>query len=154
MNKFIILVLTISISNLFAQNKTIRGRIIGEDLEALPYCSIYLNGNEVFDKSDKDGYFQIEFPVTVKNIKFGCVGFELANIIFDDNCKEMEVIMISDVNYDFITLKKVDRLRMRMYKKLPKIRKEAYLKGLFKSEKHCYLQEFVPYYKKGKVRFL
>ena len=50
--------------------------------------------------------------------------------------------------YDFITLKKVDRLRMRIFKKLPKLHKEAFEKGIFKTDKACYTQVMVMYHKK------
>jgi hypothetical protein len=50
--------------------------------------------------------------------------------------------------YDFKTPKKVDRLRMKRFKKLPELHKEAFAKGIFKTDKVCYTQEFMPNYKK------
>jgi len=51
-------------------------------------------------------------------------------------------------SYDFITLKKVDRLRMKRFKQLPEKHKEAFEKGIFKTDMACYTQEFIPDYKK------
>ena len=54
----------------------------------------------------------------------------------------------SSSTYDFITFKKEDKLRMKRFKKLPKLHKEAFAKGIFKTDKACYTQEFMPHYTK------
>ena len=56
--------------------------------------------------------------------------------------------MILASSYDFITLKKADKLRMKEFKKLPAIHKQAFEKGIFKTDTACYTQKFIPYYKK------
>ncbi|MOA21250.1 hypothetical protein D3C78_1417340 [compost metagenome] len=84
----------------------------------------------------------------MKKIIFNTVGIELASIELVDKCDEIEVVMMLSSTYDFITLKKVDRLRMKRSKKLPELHKEAFEKGIFKTDKACYTQEFIPYYKK------
>lgn len=76
------------------------------------------------------------------------VGFEQTAIEFLDKCDEVEVVMISSSIYDFITLKKVDRLRMKRFKKLPELHKKAFEKGIFKTDKACYTREFIPHYEK------
>jgi hypothetical protein len=48
-----------------------------------------------------------------------------------------------DGTYDFMTAQKVDRLRMKRFKKLPETRQTAFNKGIFVSEKPCYSQDFV-----------
>ena len=55
--------------------------------------------------------------------------------------------MMLSGTYDFMTLKKVDRLRMKRFKKLPKLHKEAFAKRIFKTDKACYSQEFISSYK-------
>ena len=60
----------------------------------------------------------------------------------------LEVVVMIEALYDFMSLKKVDRLRMKRFKKLPELHKEAFEKGIFKTDKACYTQEFIPYYKK------
>ena len=57
--------------------------------------------------------------------------------------------MILRSTYDFITLKKVDKLRMKKFKKLPELHREAFEKGIFKTDKACYSQEFISHYKKN-----
>jgi hypothetical protein len=75
-------------------------------------------------------------------------GPEPETIKLVDKCDELEVAMILENTHDFITVKKADRLRMKRFKKLPELHKEAFEKGIFKTDKACYTQEFIPYYKK------
>lgn len=49
--------------------------------------------------------------------------------------------MIEDENCD-IPLEKVDKVRKKEYKELTKLHKEAYAKGIFHSQKACYIREF------------
>ena len=66
-----------------------------------------------------------------------------------DKCDDVEVVMILRSTYDFINLKKVDKLRMKKFKKLPELHREAFEKGIFKTDKACYSQEFISHYKKN-----
>lgn len=144
------IVLCVSICSLYSQNKTIKGRVIDDNLETLAYLPIVINDTVEVGKTDLNGFFQIEIPVSVKKLLFRDVGIELASIKLVDICDEVEVVMMLDYTYDFITLKKVDRLRMKRFMKLPELHKEAFEKGIFKTDKACYTQEFIPYYKKKK----
>ena len=150
MKKLLILLIffSFSVESLFAQNKTTKGRVIDDFLEPIPGAFIKINDTVEVDKTDLNGYFQIEIPVSVIKITFMYIGYERANIELTDNCNELEVIMMSSVIYDFITLKKIDRLRMKRFKQLPDLHKKAFEKGIFKTEKPCYKQEFIPDYKK------
>jgi hypothetical protein len=143
-----LLVLIVSTASLYSQNKTIKGKAITEDLEILPYTLIFINDTVKVGRTDLNGFFQIDIPVSTKKILFKDVGFEQATIELVDSCDEVEVVMMFSVTYDFMTLKKVDRLRMKRFKKLPALHKQAFEKGLFKTDKACYTQKFIPYYKK------
>lgn len=144
----IICIVLVSTSSLYSQNKTIKGRVIDDNLETLPYVLITINDTVEVGKTDMNGFFQIETPVSVKKILFRYLGLEAATIELMDKCDEVEVVMMLSGTYDFITLKNVDRLRMKIFKKLPELHKEAFEKGIFKTDKACYTQEFIPYYKK------
>ena len=151
MKKLIIIfiVLGVSISNLYSQNKTIKGRVIdNHNLETLAYMVITINDTVHVGRTDLNGFFQISIPGSVKKILFRGVGIEPAIIEFADTCDEVEVIMMLSGTYDFKTLRKADRLRMKEFKKLPALHKEAFAKGIFKTDNACYTQEFIPYYKK------
>jgi hypothetical protein len=144
----IFIVLGVSISSLYAQNKTIKGRVIDDNLTPVPFVSIGINDTVKAGKTDLNGFFQIEIPVSVKKILFRYLGLEATTIELMDKCDEVDVVMMSSDSYDFITLKKVDKLRMKRFKQLPEIHKEAFEKGIFKTDKACYTQEFIPHYKK------
>lgn len=150
MKKLIItfIVIVVSTCNLYSQNKTIKGRVIDDNLEILPYVSIVIDDTVNVGRTDLNGFFQIDIPVSEEKILFRSVGLELAIIELVDACNEVEVVMMLSGTYDFITLKKADRLRMKRFKKLPALHKEAFAKGIFKTGKACYTQEFMPYYKK------
>jgi hypothetical protein len=150
MKKLIItfIVIVVSACSLYSQNKTIKGRVISDDFETVPLASIMINDTVEVGRTDLNGFYQIAIPVSEKKISFRCVGMEPAKIVLADKCDEVEVLMMFSRTYDFKTLKKVDRLRMKKFKKLPELHKEAFAKGIFKTDKACYTQEFMPDYKK------
>ena len=144
----ILIVLSVSTCSLYSQSKTIKGRVIDDNLETLAGVPIMINDTVVVGRTDLNGFFQIDIPIFVKKLLFSTVGIELASIELVDKCDEVEVVMMLSSTYDFITFKKVERLRMKRFKKLPELHKEAFEKGIFKTDKVCYTQEFIPYYKK------
>ena len=150
MKKFLIIciVLSVSICSLYSQNKTIKGRVISNQFDILRGVPIMINDTVEVGKTDINGFFQIEMPVYEKKILFKFIGLDPATIELVDKCDEVEVVMMISSTDDFITLKKVDRLRMKRFKKLPELHKEAFEKGIFKTDKACYTQEFMPYCKK------
>ncbi|GAA4336389.1 hypothetical protein GCM10023149_45080 [Mucilaginibacter gynuensis] len=142
--------LTFSTCSLYSQNKTITGRLIDNDLETLPYVSILINDTIKVGKTDLNGFFHIDIAISVEKITFNTVGIEPATIKLVDKCNEVEVVLMLSGTYDFITLKRIDKLRMKRFKKLSELHKIAFEKGIFKTSKSCYIQEFVPYYTKIK----
>ncbi len=144
----ICILLVVSASSLYAQHKTIKGRVVDDNLEPLPHVSIVINNTIEVGKTDTNGFFQIEVPVSIKKVLFSAVGLEATAIELTAKCNDVNVVMLLTGTYDFITLRKVDKLRMRKFKKLPKLHKEAFKKGIFKTDNICYTQEFIPNYKK------
>jgi hypothetical protein len=144
----LLLVFNVSASSLYSQSKTIKGRVIAEDLETVPLASIMVNDTVEVGKTDLNGFFQIEIPVSMNKLLFRFVGIEPTKIEIADTCDELEVVMMLSSTYDFKTPRKVDRLRMKRFKKLPALHKQAFAKGLFKTDKACYTQEFISYWKK------
>ncbi len=57
--------------------------------------------------------------------------------VLTDTCEFLEVILLPDVIYDFVTLKKEERLRKKDRKVLPDLYREAVKQGIFKHEKPC-----------------
>jgi hypothetical protein len=135
-----------STGSLYAQNNIIRGRVINNYLETLPYVSIAISDTIEVGKTDLNGFFKINIPDSVKRISFRAVGADLASVEIAHKCTEIEVIMISSSTYDFMTPRKVEKLQLKKFKKLPKIHEQAFKKGLFKIDKACYRREYTPFY--------
>lgn len=133
-----------------AQDLTLKGRVISEDLEVLPEVKITNQKKELLGVTDIEGRFEISIPKEVLKLNISFVGMEPTTIELSGNCDFLEVVVLFETLYDFMSLKKVDRLRMKRFKKLPKLHKEAFEKGVFKTDKACYTQEFIPYRKKNK----
>ena len=144
----ICIVLCVSTSILYAQNRIIKGRVVDDNLETLPDVSIIVNDTIKVGRTDLNGFFQIDFPFSINKISFESVGSDPVTVRLVDKCDEVEVVMMLSGTYDFVTPNRVDRLRMKNFKKLTKLHREAFAKGIFKTAKACYSQEFVSYYKK------
>ena len=145
---FIIILLSFTTFSLYSQNKTIKGRVISDFFETIPGVLIMINDTVEVGKTDLNGFFQINVPISMKKLLFKFLAFDPTVIELVGKCDAVEVVMMSSGTDDFITLKKADRLRMKRFKKLPELHKEAFEKGIFKTDKACYIQEFIPYYKK------
>ena len=143
----IYLVICFSTSSLYAQNRTIKGRVLDEDLETLPYVSILVNDTVIVGRTDLNGYFQISIPLSEKRLLFNFVGMESASTELADKCNEVEVVMMLSSTYDFITPRKIEKLQLKRFKKLPERHKKAFEKGLFKTGNACYKREYLPYCK-------
>lgn len=131
-----------------AQELKLKGRIIAEDLEVLPEVKITNQKNELLGITDIEGKFEISIPSKTLKLHIYFIGMETTIIELSSNCIFLEVVLMFDVLYDFISLKKADRLRIKRFKNLPELHKEAFEKGIFKTDKRCYTQEFMNYYKK------
>jgi hypothetical protein len=147
MKKILIAFIVFSASyNVYCQNKTVTGRVISEDLETLPQISIIIKDTIEIGRTDVNGFFRIDIPVSEKRILFGFSGLEETTIELVDKCDKVEIVMMYIHTYDFITLKRAERKRKRRYKKLPDIHKQAFDKGVFETESVCYNREFKPFY--------
>jgi len=150
----IILALGISVNSAYSQNKTIRGLIIDDNLEEISLgASITINDTLNVGHTNLDGTFQIVIPDSVKKISFNAFGCEPTSIVLSDGCDDIELIMLESCTYDFISLKKADKLDMKRFRRFPELHKMAFEKGIFKTDKACYTQEFIPFYeKKSKLK--
>ena len=140
----IILILTLFFFNLSinGQSRTITGRVISEDFETMPGVSITINDTVEVGRTDLNGFFQIDIPVSEKKLLFGTVGLESTSIELLNKCDTVEVVMMYDGTYDFMTLRKVDRLRKKRFDNLTNLHSEAVRNGLFKNNNICYERLF------------
>jgi hypothetical protein len=138
----------ISASFVYSQTRTLKGRVISDQVETMSFVSILIDDTVEVGKTDLKGFFQIEVPDSVKELLFVDIGLDPTPIVLFDNCVDIEVVMMMTCTCDFMSLKKVDKLRMKGFKNLPEIHREAFLKGIFKTEGACYTQVFVPFFEK------
>lgn len=131
--------------NLNGQTRTIIGRVISEDLEALPEVNIQNIDTLLLGKTDIDGRFKINIPQKTDKILFSWIGMEWTEIKLQNDCDTLEVVMMYDAIYDFMSSKKSDRLRKKRFNELPKHHSDAVKKGLFKNYDICYERFFKPY---------
>lgn len=142
----IFIVLGVSTSSLYSQNKIIKGRVISEDFEAVIEASIMIKDTVEVGRTDINGFFQIDIPISVKKILFESVGLDPVTIEIVDKCENNEVIMMLTGTNDFVTLKHAERKRKKRYKKLPEIHKQAFEKSIFETKCACYNRTFESFY--------
>lgn len=144
-------ILTLFIIVLFAsilsaqETKTITGRIISENLEPIPKAMVYNMDTTILGSTDVDGYFKIEVPVETNELLLGFIAIEWTSVKIEDNCQNLEMIMMLDVIYDFMPIKKINKKRYKRFKKLPKNHSQAYEQGIFKSITPCVTYVFKKY---------
>lgn len=142
MKEYILLIpLLFYVNPLYSQNKMIEGRIIDRSFESIINVSIFYNDSICVGKSELSGIFQIEVPLLINKVSFSAPGWEQADVELSDGCNFVELIMIEDANYD-MSPQKADKVRRKEYKKLTKLHKEAYRKGIFQSSEICYKRKF------------
>ena len=139
---FIILLIDMSLNG---QTRTITGRVVSEDLEALPDINIQNSEKLVLAKTDLEGRFKISIQQETDKLIFSWVGMEPTEIKLHNKCNTVEVVMMYAGTYDFMTLKKVDRLRKKRFDNLPNLHSEAVKKGLFQNNSICYERVFKEY---------
>jgi hypothetical protein len=150
---FSLTVLTLLTFRLYGQTRTIVGRVLSEDLETLPAVEIHILDTLLIGKTDFEGRFKIQIPQNTDKLIFSFLGMEWTTIQLDNACNTNEVVMMYDGTYDFMSPKKVDRLRLKRFKKLPELHLQAYKKGFFSEQTPCYKMIFEsnkPYYDKIK----
>jgi len=143
-------IITILIFILFHINhisgqKTIKGRIIHEELDCIPSARIFDIDTVTIGETDYDGYFKVTIPEEANKLIFGFIGCEFATITLSDSCQYIELILMSDWFDGPKSNRKVDRLRKNRFVNIPNLHLLAFNKGLFIAETACYTREFVPY---------
>lgn len=134
----ILLVSFFSVCLLSAQNtKTLTGRVISEELDILPQGKVYDKDTTVLGVTDSEGYFKINVPAETNELLFKYISMEWTQVRFENDCSNLEIIIMLDGNYDFISARSERRKRYKRFKRLPEKHLEAYGQGLFKSEKPC-----------------
>lgn len=149
-----ILILTVLFSslNLGGQTRIISGRVISDHLEPLIGVHIENSDNVLLGVADMDGRFKVSIPQETERLFFRFIGVDLTEIVLKKDCDKVEVVMMLSGTYDFMTLKKVDRLRKKIFDNLPNVHSDAVKNGLFESNIICYERVFEEYNPPKSVR--
>lgn len=100
----------------------------------------------------QNGEFTIEINDSTINLLIRAVGYDWKPIILNNDCKYLEAVLVNNVTCDYTSLEACDKYRIKFFKKVIKLHKEAYAKGIFKSEQPCYKQSFTRYSKLKKYK--
>lgn len=140
---FLLFIFLFSFSEGYGQTKVVYGKIIDEDLEKVSFARIQSSDSTILTKTDLQGKFKIEIPLEETKLIISALGYEWATIELPKDCENLEIILLLSGTYDFMSFRKIDRLRKKRFKELIYIRSEAYKKGIFSNMEPCYKQEFV-----------
>jgi len=131
------------------QLRALTGKIIDKEFNSLYQVSIFNTDTVLLTKSDRNGNFNIFVSPDTKVLLIADVGREWKRLDISSDCSHLDIILQLAGTYDFMSPTKVDRNRKRQFDKLPAIHKSAYKKGIFKTDKPCYLDIFLPHWKAG-----
>lgn len=139
LNTFLILLAVfLSLGVARAQStKTLTGRILSESMEEVPGASVYARDTTRIGTADMQGYFKIDVPLDTNTLLFGSVGMEWTTVSLSAECSTLEVILLYDSTYDFMSVRRVNRKLFKRFKHLPQLHQQAQEKGLFKSSVPC-----------------
>jgi hypothetical protein len=117
--------------------KTLTGRLLGDNLEAVPRAAICARDTTVIGTTDRAGYFKLDVPVDTTTLLFTTIGAEWTTVKLSGECSHLEVILLYAPTYDFMSVRRVNRQRFKQFKHLPHLHKQAYEKSLFKARAPC-----------------
>ncbi|MFN3968340.1 hypothetical protein [Flavobacterium sp.] len=148
MKKIVFIVLCICLIQVcFGQKSTsITGKVIDQDLNTLPGVELRV-GDSIIATTNLNGEFKIELDREVKKVTFMFAGLEQTPIVFDSECKKLEIVMLYSGGDCFATLKKNDKMRKKIFDKIPSIYRQAYEKGIFEYDKPCGEIQFISWLK-------
>jgi hypothetical protein len=134
-------------SHVQGQTRTLTGKIIDKEFNPLYQVSIFNVDTVLLAKSDKDGYFSIIVSPNTKSLIVADVGAEWKILDLLNDCNNLEIILQLAGTYDFMSPAKVDRLRKKEFDKLRELHKSAFEKGIFKTDRPCYVDNFISHKK-------
>ena len=132
----------------FGQTKTLSGKVVLSepsyekrmDSEFLlaPDAKVFSEDTVELGTSNKHGIFEIEVPENTSKIFVAWVAYDWEVIELSDNCEQLEIVLIPAVIYDFVSLKRANKLNEKHRKKwLPELYQQAFEQGFIRSENPC-----------------
>jgi len=131
---------------LSGQTRIITGKVIDEyNLEIIPEVRIQNHDTIRLGATDINGKFKIELPSGTDQLLLSWIGMEWTSLTVPADCDNLEIILMYDVIYDYVTIGTVNRKRNRRFKDLPNKHHQAHGKGIFMTDKPCFTYIFNKY---------
>jgi hypothetical protein len=122
---------------------TITGKVIDEfDLTPIPEVKIQDADTVALGMTDKNGNFEIQLPSGKLNC-LSFIGMERTSIKVPSDCGKLEIIMMVDVIYDYVSGRRLNKKRYRLFTELPDKDHQAFEKGIFTSNAPCFTYIFL-----------
>lgn len=137
----------LSVTHVQGQTRTLTGKVINDEFNPIYLVSIFSADTVLLTKSDTHGNFSITIPQDTKALIIADVGMEWKHIELLTDCNSLDIVLQPAATYDFMSPAKVDRLRKKQFDKLPEVYIAAFEKGIFKTDKPCYVDEFISHRK-------
>ena len=99
MRKFVAILLgaILVVTQVAAQNKTIKGRVTEDGKKPLSNASIIVKGTTVASKTNEEGYYSINIPANGRVLKFSSLNFEDQEVNIGSK-SEINVILVNTVS--------------------------------------------------------
>lgn len=130
-------------SVVYSQTRTITGKIIDQSFLPISGANIFTSDTALLGKTDSAGNFSISLPSSTNFLRIAAVGLEWKFIQLHNDCNQIDVVLLYQSSYDFMTLQEVDRLRKKEFKKMPKLHAKGFEKGILSTRKPCYDDIFI-----------
>ncbi|MEP2023086.1 MAG: hypothetical protein ABJH98_06075 [Reichenbachiella sp.] len=145
---FLTFILTACCLTTFGQTKVLQGKVIisepsyEKDVDSefflAPGAMVFSEDTVELGTSNKDGFFEIEVPENTSKIFVSWVGYDWETIELSENCEQLEIVLIPAVIYDFVSLKRANKLNQKHREKwLPELYQQAFEQGYITSENPC-----------------
>ena len=131
-------------TQVIGQTRTITGKIIDDHFYPIYDVGIYNADTILLGKSRDSGIFTVTIPSGTKFLIIAAIALEWKRIEWVANCDKLEIILLNSGSYDFMSARKVDRLRKKYFDKLSSLHQTAFEKDIFNMNKPCYVEKFIP----------
>jgi hypothetical protein len=131
------------VTHAIGQTNTLTGKVIDDQFRPIYQASIFNADTVLLGKSDINGNFSLSISSDTKSLIIASVGMEWKFIEFSSECNSLEIILQPSATYDFMSARKIDKLRKKDFDKLPSLHQLAFEKGVFKASKPCFVDKFI-----------
>jgi len=109
--------LFLSYNFVYSQNRVISGMVVDDSPELYPIIgvSVIINDSINITETGVDGSFQFETSLPVYKLSFSLVNYERVDLMLLEKCNIVDVVMITDATYDFMSYRKINKERRKKY---------------------------------------